>query len=183
MSKYDASAIEVLTGLEPVQKRPGMYTDTTRPNHLAQEVVDNSVDEAISGHASKIEVILFKDGSMSVRDDGRGMPVDKHPEEKIPGVEVIMTKLHAGGKFSNKNYEFSGGLHGVGVSVVNALSTRLDVEVRRGGDVYTMAFAKGEKTKNLKKVDTVGKKNTGTCIHFWPDKKNILIRSIFLSRD
>jgi topoisomerase-4 subunit B len=171
MSNYDASAIEVLTGLEPVQKRPGMYTDTTRPNHLAQEVVDNSVDEAISGHASKIEVILFKDGSMSVRDDGRGMPVDKHPEEKIPGVEVIMTKLHAGGKFSNKNYEFSGGLHGVGVSVVNALSVKLEVEVKRGGDVYTMEFKKGEKTKNLKKVDKVGKKNTGTCIHFWPDKK------------
>jgi len=171
MSNYDASAIEVLTGLEPVQKRPGMYTDTTRPNHLAQEVVDNSVDEAISGHATKIDVILFKDGSMSVRDDGRGMPVDKHPEEKIPGVEVILTKLHAGGKFSNKNYEFSGGLHGVGVSVVNALSIKLEVEVRRGGDVYTMEFKKGNKTKNLKKTDKVGKKNTGTCIRFWPDKK------------
>lgn len=171
MSNYDASAIEVLTGLEPVQKRPGMYTDTTRPNHLAQEVIDNSVDEAISGFATKIEIVLFKDGSMSVRDDGRGMPVDKHPEEKVPGVEVIMTKLHAGGKFSNKNYEFSGGLHGVGVSVVNALSTKVDVEVRRGGDVYAMSFKKGEKTKKLKKVDKVGKKNTGTCIHFWPDKK------------
>ena len=138
MSKYDASAIEVLTGLEPVQKRPGMYTDTSRPNHLAQEVIDNSVDEAIAGHASKIDVVLHKDGSLSVSDDGRGMPVDKHPEEKIPGVEVILTKLHAGGKFSNKNYQFSGGLHGVGVSVVNALSSKLEVEVKRDGNVYNI---------------------------------------------
>ncbi|MGB5398363.1 MAG: ATP-binding protein, partial [Gammaproteobacteria bacterium] len=136
MSKYDASAIEVLTGLEPVQKRPGMYTDTVRPNHLAQEVIDNSVDEAVAGHAKSIQVTLYKDGSLSVRDDGRGMPVDIHPEEGIPGVEVILTRLHAGGKFSNKNYQFSGGLHGVGVSVVNALSAKLTVEVRRDGEVY-----------------------------------------------
>ena len=151
MSKYDASSIEVLTGLEPVQKRPGMYTDTSRPNHLAQEVIDNSVDEAIAGHASKIDVILFKDGSVSVTDDGRGMPVDIHPEEGVPGIEVILTRLHAGGKFSNKNYEFSGGLHGVGVSVVNALSSLVDVEVRRDGSVYEMSFAHGAKTKKLKK--------------------------------
>ena len=171
MSKYDASSIEVLTGLEPVQKRPGMYTDTSRPNHLAQEVIDNSVDEAIAGHASKIDVVLFKDGSISVTDDGRGMPVDTHPEEGIPGVEVILTRLHAGGKFSNKNYEFSGGLHGVGVSVVNALSSKLEIEVRRDGGVYEMAFKHGAKTKNLKKTGTVGKRNTGTKIHFWPEKK------------
>jgi len=171
MSKYDASSIEVLTGLEPVQKRPGMYTDTSRPNHLAQEVIDNSVDEAIAGHASKIDVVLYKDGSISVTDDGRGMPVDNHPEEGIPGVEVILTRLHAGGKFSNKNYEFSGGLHGVGVSVVNALSSRVLVEVRRDGNVYEMEFKHGAKTSKLKKIGTVGKRNTGTKIHFWPEKK------------
>ena len=171
MSKYDASAIEVLTGLEPVQKRPGMYTDTSRPNHLAQEVVDNSVDEAIAGYASKIDVVLHKDGSLSVSDNGRGMPVDKHPEQGIPGVEVILTKLHAGGKFSNKNYQFSGGLHGVGVSVVNALSSKLDVEVKRDGNVYSMSFRKGTASTKLKKAGTVGKRNTGTRIHFWPEKK------------
>ncbi len=171
MSAYDASAIEVLTGLEPVQKRPGMYTDTSRPNHLAQEVIDNSVDEAIAGHAKSIEVILHKDGSLSVQDDGRGMPVDIHPEEKLPGVEVILTRLHAGGKFSGKNYQFSGGLHGVGVSVVNALSTRLQVEVKRGGQVYEMAFKNGARASKLKKTGSVGKRNTGTRIHFWPDKK------------
>ncbi len=171
MSNYDASAIEVLTGLEPVQKRPGMYTDTSRPNHLAQEVIDNSVDEAIAGHASKIDVVLYKDGSLSVSDNGRGMPVDKHPQQGIPGVEVILTKLHAGGKFSNKNYQFSGGLHGVGVSVVNALSSKLEVEVKRDGAVYSMAFKKGAVTTKLKKIGTVGKRNTGTRIHFWPDKK------------
>ena len=171
MSKYDASSIEVLTGLEPVQKRPGMYTDTSRPNHLAQEVIDNSVDEAIAGHASKIEVVLGKDGSIIVTDNGRGMPVDTHPEEGIPGVEVILTRLHAGGKFSNKNYEFSGGLHGVGVSVVNALSSKLEVEVRRDGSVYEMEFQHGAKTRELKKTGTVGKRNTGTKIHFWPENK------------
>lgn len=171
MSKYDASSIEVLTGLEPVQKRPGMYTDTSRPNHLAQEVIDNSVDEAIAGHANKIEVTLFKDGSISVQDNGRGMPVDIHPEEGVPGVEVILTRLHAGGKFSNKNYEFSGGLHGVGVSVVNALSSKVTVEVRRDGKVLEMAFKHGAKTSKLKKTGTVGKRNTGTKIHFWPEKK------------
>ncbi len=171
MSSYDASAIEVLTGLEPVQKRPGMYTDTTRPNHLAQEVIDNSVDEAVAGHASRIQVVLYRDGSLGVTDDGRGMPVDVHPEEGIPGVEVILTKLHAGGKFSNKNYQFSGGLHGVGVSVVNALSYRLQAEIRRGGKTYSIAFAHGEKTDDLEETGTVGKKNTGTHIRFWPEAK------------
>ena len=169
MSNYDSSAIEVLSGLEPVRKRPGMYTDTTRPNHLAQEVVDNSVDEAIAGHAKLIEVTLFKDQSLQVRDDGRGMPVDIHPEEGIPGVEVILTKLHAGGKFSNKNYQFSGGLHGVGVSVVNALSKHLEVWVRRDGKEYNIAFANGEKRSNLEEVGEVGKRNTGTTVRFWPD--------------
>ncbi len=170
-SKYDASDIEVLTGLDPVRKRPGMYTDTTRPNHLAQEVLDNSVDEAISGFASKIEVILHKDGSVSVTDDGRGMPVDKHPGEKISGVEVILTRLHSGGKFSNKNYKFSGGLHGVGVSVVNALSKTLEVLVRRDGKEYSMSFNNGDVKTPLKVAGTVGKKNTGTTIRFWPDAK------------
>ena len=169
MSNYDSSAIEVLSGLEPVRKRPGMYTDTTRPNHLAQEVVDNSVDEAIAGHAKLIEVTLFKDQSLQVRDDGRGMPVDIHPEEGIPGVEVILTKLHAGGKFSNKNYQFSGGLHGVGVSVVNALSKHLEVWVRRDGKEYNIAFANGEKRSDLEVVGEVGKRNTGTTVRFWPD--------------
>ena len=169
MSNYDSSAIEVLSGLEPVRKRPGMYTDTTRPNHLAQEVVDNSVDEAIAGHAKLIEVTLFKDQSLQVRDDGRGMPVDIHPEEGIPGVEVILTKLHAGGKFSNKNYQFSGGLHGVGVSVVNALSKHLEVWVRRDGNEYNIAFANGEKRSDLEVVGEVGKRNTGTTVRFWPD--------------
>ena len=170
-SKYDASDIEVLTGLEPVRKRPGMYTDTTRPNHLVQEVLDNSVDEAISGYASKIEVTLHKDGSVTVTDDGRGMPVDKHPGEKLPGVEVILTRLHAGGKFSNKNYKFSGGLHGVGVSVVNALSKTLEVWVKRDGKEYHMSFKSGDKKTPLKVVGDVGKKNTGTTIRFWPDAK------------
>ena len=169
MSNYDSSAIEVLSGLEPVRKRPGMYTDTTRPNHLAQEVVDNSVDEAIAGHAKLIEVTLFRDQTLQERDDGRGMPVDIHPEEGIPGVEVILTKLHAGGKFSNKNYQFSGGLHGVGVSVVNALSKHLEVWVRRDGMEYNIAFANGEKRSDLEVVGEVGKRNTGTTVRFWPD--------------
>jgi topoisomerase-4 subunit B len=166
---YDASAIEVLSGLEPVRKRPGMFTDTARPNHLAQEVVDNSVDEAIAGHAKHIEVTLYQDGSLAVKDDGRGMPVDLHPDEQVPGVEVILTRLHAGGKFSAKNYRFSGGLHGVGVSVVNALSTRLDVWVRRGGQEYHMAFANGDKLSDLVVVGQVGRLNTGTTVRFWPD--------------
>ena len=168
-SQYDASSIEVLSGLEPVRKRPGMYTQTERPNHLAQEVIDNSVDEAIAGHARRIDVTLYKDGSLQVVDDGRGMPVDIHPEEGIPGVEVILTKLHAGGKFSNKNYQFSGGLHGVGVSVVNALSKHLEVWVRRDGKEYNLAFADGNRISALEQIGSVGKRNTGTTLRFWPD--------------
>jgi len=171
MSSYTAGDIEVLTGLDPVRKRPGMYTDTTRPNHLAQEVIDNSVDEALAGHASRIDVILHKDGSITVVDDGRGMPVDIHPEQGVPGVEVILSTLHAGGKFSNKNYEFSGGLHGVGVSVVNALSSRLEVTIRRDGQVYRMSFADGEKTGDLTVIDSCGKRNTGTTVRFLPNAK------------
>ncbi|HEB99929.1 MAG TPA: DNA topoisomerase IV subunit B [Thiotrichales bacterium] len=170
-SAYDASAIEVLSGLDPVRKRPGMYTDTSRPNHLAQEVIDNAVDEAIAGYARRLEVILHKDGSLEVKDDGRGMPVDIHPEQGVPGVEVILTRLHAGGKFSSKNYRFSGGLHGVGVSVVNALSRHLEVWVRRGGKEYNMAFAGGEKVSDLEVIGSVGKQNTGTTVRFWPDPK------------
>jgi topoisomerase-4 subunit B len=170
-ANYDSSAIEVLTGLEPVRKRPGMYTDTQRPNHLAQEVIDNSVDEAIAGHAKRIEVELHKDGSLAVTDDGRGMPVDKHKGEGVTGVEVILTRLHAGGKFSNKNYSFSGGLHGVGVSVVNALSRKLEVYVKRGGKEYKMAFAGGQKTQELKAIGSAGARSTGTTVHFWPDEK------------
>ena len=166
---YDASAIEVLSGLEPVRKRPGMYTDTSRPNHLAQEVIDNSVDEALAGFATRIDVTLYKDGSLEVADDGRGMPVDIHPEEGLPGVEVILCKLHAGGKFSNKSYQFSGGLHGVGVSVVNALSRHLEVWIKRDGKEYNIAFANGEKVSDLEVVGKVGKQNTGTRIRFWPD--------------
>ena len=172
MSKeYNAAAIEVLSGLDPVRKRPGMYTDTARPNHLAQEVIDNSVDEALAGHATEISVTLYKDGSLGVIDDGRGMPVDMHPELKVPGVEVIMTTLHAGGKFSNDNYRFSGGLHGVGVSVVNALSKRLEVSIKRKGVEFLMTFKGGEIDKKLKPVGKVGQRNTGTTIRFWPDKK------------
>jgi len=168
-NQYTADAIEVLNGLEPVQRRPGMYTDTTRPNHLSQEVIDNSVDEALAGFAGSIKVILHPDQSMEVIDDGRGMPVDIHPEEGISGVELIMSKLHAGGKFSNKNYQFSGGLHGVGISVVNALSKRVEVSIRRDGNVYQIAFENGDKVEELKVVDTCGKRNTGTSVHFWPD--------------
>jgi topoisomerase-4 subunit B len=166
---YDSSAIEVLTGLEPVRRRPGMYTDTSRPNHLAQEVIDNAVDEAIAGFCKHIEVTLHKDGSLSVADDGRGMPVDKHKHEKVSGVEVILTRLHAGAKFSNKNYTYSGGLHGVGVSVVNALSRRLEVWVRRDGKEYHMSFADGQKTSELRVVGKVPPKQTGTTVRFWPD--------------
>jgi len=166
---YNADSIEVLSGLDPVRKRPGMYTDTSRPNHLAQEVIDNSVDEALAGFATKIEVTLFADGSLSVSDDGRGMPVDIHSEHKVPGVELIMTQLHAGGKFSSNNYQFSGGLHGVGVSVVNALTQTLEVLIKRKGQVYRMTFAHGEKTSELEIIDSVGKRNTGTQITFQPD--------------
>ena len=168
-ARYDASDIEVLAGLEPVRKRPGMYTDTSRPNHLAQEVVDNSVDEALAGHASAIEVTLHRDASLSVADDGRGMPVDIHPEEGVPGVELILTRLHAGAKFSDRNYRFSGGLHGVGVSVVNALSQHLEVWIKRAGQEYNMSFVGGEKRSELEPVDTVGRRNTGTRLQFWPD--------------
>jgi topoisomerase-4 subunit B len=170
-NEYNAAAIEVLSGLDPVRKRPGMYTDTTRPNHLVQEVVDNSVDEALAGFAKSIAVVLFQDGSVSITDDGRGMPVDIHPEQGIPGVEVILTQLHSGGKFSNKNYQFSGGLHGVGISVVNALSASLIVEVKREGKVYQMQFANGDKQSELLEVGKVGKANTGTAIVFLPDAK------------
>ena len=179
---YDASSIEVLSGLEPVRKRPGMYTDTTRPNHLAQEVIDNSVDEALAGFAKTIEVTLHTDGSVEVKDDGRGMPVDLHPKLKRPGVEVILSTLHAGGKFSDKNYTFSGGLHGVGVSVVNALSKKLDVLVRRGGKEYAISFANGDKTKDLKEVGKVGKQNTGTSVRFWPDAKYFDSNKVSLPR-
>ena len=168
-NQYDAASIEVLTGLEPVRKRPGMYTDTSRPNHLAQEVIDNSVDEAIAGFATQIGVIVHADQSLSVIDDGRGMPVDIHPEQGIPGVEVILTRLHAGGKFSDDNYQFSGGLHGVGVSVVNALSKRLDVRVRREGKEYSIGFENGDRKSKLKEIGSVGKKNSGTTLRFWPD--------------
>ena len=169
--EYNASDIEVLSGLEPVQKRPGMYTDTDCPNHLAYEVIDNSVDEAIAGHCKKIEVILHNDGSLQVKDDGRGMPVDDHPEEKVPAVEVILTRLHAGAKFSNKNYRFSGGLHGVGVSVVNALSKNLEAWIKRNGHEYNLSFKNGEKISELEVVGKVGKSNTGTTIRFWPNSK------------
>ena len=169
MNQYTSDAIEVLNGLEPVQRRPGMYTDTTRPNHLGQEVIDNSVDEALAGHASKIDIVLHTDNSLEVTDDGRGMPVDIHPEEGISGVELILTKLHAGGKFSNKNYQFSGGLHGVGISVVNALSHRVEITVRRDAKVYQIAFENGDKVEELSEVGTCGRRNTGTRVHFWPD--------------
>ncbi|MFP7722747.1 DNA topoisomerase IV subunit B [Lysobacter sp. A3-1-A15] len=170
-NRYNAADIEVLSGLDPVKRRPGMYTDTTRPNHLAQEVVDNAVDEALAGHASSIEVTLHADGSCEVSDDGRGMPVDIHPEEGIPGVELILTRLHAGGKFNNRNYTFSGGLHGVGVSVVNALSTLVEVRIKRDGNEYRMSFRDGDRATPLEVVGSVGKKNTGTRVQFWPDPK------------
>ena len=169
MSNYDASSIEVLTGLEPVKKRPGMYTNTEIPNHLAQEVMDNSVDEAVSGYATQINVTLHQDGALSVEDNGRGIPVDIHPKEGTPAVEVILTKLHAGGKFSNDSYQFSGGLHGVGVSVVNALSTSFEVWIKRQGKQYYMKFNSSVKTANLEEMGDVGKRNTGTLIKFTPD--------------
>lgn len=168
-ARYSAASLQVLTGLEPVRRRPGMYTDTTRPNHLVQEVVDNSVDEALAGYAANIDVRLFKDGSVEVIDDGRGMPVDKHPEHKVSGVELILTRLHAGGKFDNQNYKFSGGLHGVGVSVVNALSEKLQVEVKRDGLIWQQDYRKGEPQAPLKQVGTIGKRNTGTRVWFLPE--------------
>ncbi|WP_444940595.1 DNA topoisomerase IV subunit B [Microbulbifer sp. ZKSA004] len=171
MANYSAEDIEVLTGLDPVRKRPGMYTDTARPNHLAQEVIDNSVDEALAGHAKKIEVVLHKDHSLSVSDNGRGMPVDIHPEQGRPGVEVILSTLHAGGKFSNDNYQFSGGLHGVGVSVVNALSKVLEVTIQRDGKVHRIGFKDGEKASDLEVVGECGKRTTGTSVRFLPDPK------------
>jgi topoisomerase IV subunit B len=168
---YTASDIEVLSGLEPVRRRPGMYTHTSRPNHLAHEVIDNSVDEAIAGHCKELSVTLYKDGSLEVADDGRGMPVDIHPQEKVSGVELILTRLHAGGKFSDKHYKFSGGLHGVGVSVVNALSKHLECWVKRGGHEYNIGFRDGKVVSKLEVVGTVGQRNTGTTLRFWPDPK------------
>lgn len=168
---YNANDITVLKDLEPVQLRPGMYTDTTRPNHLGQEVIDNSVDEALAGYATKIEVVLYPDQSLEVIDNGRGMPVDIHPVEKISGVELILSKLHAGGKFSNKNYQFSGGLHGVGISVVNALSARVDVTVKRNGEVYHIAFADGKKVEELTVIGSCGRRTTGTAVKFLPNPK------------
>jgi topoisomerase IV subunit B len=170
-SRYNAADIEVLSGLDPVKRRPGMYTDTTRPNHLAQEVVDNSIDEALAGHAKTVDVTIYADGSCEVSDDGRGMPVDIHPEEKIPGIELILTRLHAGGKFSNKNYTFSGGLHGVGVSVVNALSKKVEVFIKRDGNEYRMEFRNGDRSSPLEIINSVGKRNTGTRVRFWADSK------------
>ncbi|CAB5496562.1 DNA topoisomerase IV subunit B (EC [Bathymodiolus thermophilus thioautotrophic gill symbiont] len=171
MNNYDSSSIEVLSGLDPVRKRPGMYTETERPNHLAQEVIDNSVDEAVAGYATTINVVLYKNGSLSVEDDGRGMPVDIHPEEGCSGVEVILTKLHAGGKFSNDSYQFSGGLHGVGISVVNALSTLVEIWIKRDAKEHYISFSEGLKKTELEVIGTVGKRNTGTKVKFMPDGK------------
>ena len=168
---YNAADIEVLSGLEPVRRRPGMYTDTARPNHLAHEVIDNSVDEALGGHCDEINVVLHKDGSFEVADNGRGMPVDIHPKEKVSGVELILTRLHAGGKFSEGSYQFSGGLHGVGVSVVNALSKHLECWIRRGGKEYNISFKDGKVASKLEVIGTVGQRNTGTTVRFWPDPK------------
>ena len=181
-TNYSAQEITVLKDLEPVQIRPGMYTDTTRPNHLAQEVIDNSVDEALAGFATKIEVILHADQSLEVIDNGRGMPVDIHPTEGVSGVEVILTKLHAGGKFSNKNYEFAGGLHGVGISVVNALSERVDIQVKRNGEVYKIAFENGVKVEELEVIGTCGRRTTGTTVHFKPNPKYFDSKNFSVSR-
>ena len=181
-TNYSAQEITVLKDLEPVQIRPGMYTDTTRPNHLAQEVIDNSVDEALAGFATKVEVILHADQSLEVIDNGRGMPVDIHPTEGVSGVEVILTKLHAGGKFSNKNYEFAGGLHGVGISVVNALSERVDIQVKRNGEVYKIAFENGVKVEELEVIGTCGRRTTGTTVHFKPNPKYFDSKNFSVSR-
>ena len=181
-TNYSAQEITVLKDLEPVHIRPGMYTDTTRPNHLAQEVIDNSVDEALAGFATKVEVILHADQSLEVIDNGRGMPVDIHPTEGVSGVEVILTKLHAGGKFSNKNYEFAGGLHGVGISVVNALSERVDIQVKRNGEVYKIAFENGTKVEELEVIGTCGRRTTGTTVHFKPNPKYFDSKNFSVSR-
>ena len=181
-TNYSAQEITVLKDLEPVQIRPSMYTDTTRPNHLAQEVIDNSVDEALAGFATKVEVILHADQSLEVIDNGRGMPVDIHPTEGVSGVEVILTKLHAGGKFSNKNYEFAGGLHGVGISVVNALSERVDIQVKRNGEVYKIAFENGVKVEELEVIGTCGRRTTGTTVHFKPNPKYFDSKNFSVSR-
>ena len=181
-TNYSAQEITVLKDLEPVQIRPGMYTDTTRPNHLAQEVIDNSVDEALAGFATKVEVILHADQSLEIIDNGRGMPVDIHPTEGVSGVEVILTKLHAGGKFSNKNYEFAGGLHGVGISVVNALSERVDIQVKRNGEVYKIAFENGAKVEELEVIGTCGRRTTGTTVHFKPNPKYFDSKNFSVSR-
>ena len=172
MTQYTAQSLEVLSGLDPVRRRPGMYTDTSRPNHLAQEVIDNAVDEALAGQANKITVTVYKDGSLAVEDNGRGMPVDIHPEYGQSGIEIILTKLHAGGKFSTDNYQFSGGLHGVGISVVNALSTRVEVEVQRQGNLYQMVFEQGEPIAPLAVLEgKAPKRASGTRVHFWPETK------------
>ena len=169
MSQYNAQSLEVLEGLEPVRRRPGMYTDTTRPNHLAQEVIDNSVDEALAGFAKIIKVKLHDDGSLSVEDDGRGMPTDIHPEFGQSGIEIILTRLHAGGKFSTSNYQVSGGLHGVGISVVNALSTRVEVTVWREGSQFDMAFENGAPVTQLIESVSPNKRKRGTRVRFWSD--------------
>jgi topoisomerase IV subunit B len=182
MSQYNAASIEVLSGLDPVRRRPGMYTDTARPNHLVHEVVDNSVDEALAGHCKNIAVSLYKDGSIEVTDDGRGMPVDMHPTEKMPGVELILTKLHAGGKFSEGSYQQSGGLHGVGVSVVNALSKKLVVKVRRDAREYQMVFKDGHRDEKLKVIGESAPKQTGTTVRFWPDPKYFDSDKVSVSR-
>lgn len=166
---YNASSIQVLKGLEPVQKRPGMYTDTRNPNHLAMEVIDNSLDEALAGHASFVKVVLHEDGSLSVEDNGRGMPTDIHPEHQKTGVELIMTQLHSGAKFSQDSYDYSGGLHGVGVSVVNALSIWLEVEIMRGGHKYHARFEHGVMVQPLKVVGDISPRKTGTYVRFLPD--------------
>lgn len=172
MKDYSSTSLEVLSGLDPVKRRPGMYTDTARPNHLAQEVIDNSVDEALGGHAKNIVITLHKDESLSVQDDGRGMPVDIHPEFGQSGIEIILTKLHAGGKFSNDNYTFAGGLHGVGISVVNALSKRVEVTVKRNKNTYFIAFENGDAVIDLQvKEKTCPARQTGTTVRFWPDEK------------
>ena len=180
--KYSVESIQVLSGLDPVRKRPGMYTDTSSPTHLVQEVVDNSVDEAMAGFCSTITVDLFEDGSIRIADDGRGIPVELHAEHQVSGVELIFTRLHSGGKFSSDVYKYSGGLHGVGVSVVNALSTRLTVEVKRQGHLHRMVFADGNIIEPLEVIEEVAKQQTGTCVTFLPDKHYFDSHKVVLSR-